>query len=352
MTRTFWSLLAEGVGRQRPSAAWEAAAGVEMVGALREAGVLSALPPRPGDPWPCVVNAATGCARRIVARGEERIAVCGLVPASCASEVLAPGEVLLAVDRAVLLARLAMALGVETRVEDHGGPRPVLLGERAIGGARLRFLWVDRPRWSGLGDALFRMASGSELAALVLLVAHPSQVPAEVARELGGVRVFWLALADAADWEDRRLRVDLADVVLALDLPVDLGPLLWPRYALVIDQRRDQVWYGGRLVKLAGTSTRFLALLADRPGDVLTKRAAILALWGDEIPRNRVVSVERYDQRLRQLRSALSAAFRSCNPPMSLPQDPVELVRGEEDLQAGYRLGLGEGRVALVQGTY
>lgn len=349
MTRTFWSLLAEGVGRQRPGATWEAAAGAEVVTELREVGVLSTLPPRPGDPWPCVVNAATGCARRIVARGEERIAVCGLVPASCASEVVTPGEALLAVDRAVLLARLATALGVETRVEDHGGPWPMLLGERGIGGARLRFLWVDRPRWAGLGDALFRMASGSELAALVLLVAHPRQVPAEVAREIGGVRVFWLALADAADWEDGRLRLDLADVILALDLPVDLGPLLWPRYALVIDQRRDQVWYGGRLIRPTGMAARFLERLAARPGEVVTKREMILALWGYELPRKRQVRLEDYDQRLRQIRSALGQAFRASNPPMSLPGDPVALVRGEEDLRAGYRLGLGEGRVWVVR---
>ena len=87
---------------------------------------------------------------------------------------------------------------------------------------------------------------------MVLVVAHPSQVPAEREREIGGVRVFWLALADVASWEDRRLSMDLADVILGLDLSVDLGPLLWPRYALVIDQRRDQVWYGGRLFRPPG----------------------------------------------------------------------------------------------------
>ena len=311
---------------------------------MLEAGLLGAIPARPGGAWACGENAQGGCARQVVARGGALVAVCGQAPASCAAEVLVPGAALLTVEREVFLGRLARALGVESRVEDRGGPRPVLLGERVIAEARLRFLWLDRPRWAGLEGELFRMASGSGLAAVVLVVAHPRQGPADVAQEIGGVRVFWLALADVASWEDGRLRVELADVILGLDLAVDLGPLLWPRYALVIDQRRRQVWYGGRLVRLTGMTARFLELLAARPGEVVTRREVILALWGDQIKRGKEPVFERYDQRLRQIRSELGQAFKGSDPPMSLPTDPVELVRGEDDLRAGYRLGLADKR--------
>ncbi len=349
MNRAGWALIAEGTGRHRLASTWASACGPEMVTAWLEAGLLSALPARPGATWPCALNAAPGCARRVVARGDELIAACGLAPASCAAERLEPDARMLVVDRAVLLARLAEALGLEARVEDRGGPGPVLLGEGRIAEARIRYLWLDRPRWAGLEAELFRVASGSGLAALVLVVAHPSQVQAGAPTEIAGVRVFWLALADAASWEDRRLSVDRSEVILGLDLPVDLGPLLWPRYALVIDQRRDQVWYGGRLIRLTGLTARFLEQLAARPGDVVTRRDMILALWGDEIKRGKEPVFERYDQRLRQLRSALGQAFKGSKPPMSLPEDPVELVPGEDDLRAGYRLRLGEGRHRTMQ---
>lgn len=348
MNRAGWALVAEGTGRHRLASTWASACGPEMVAAWLEAGLLSALPARPGAAWPCAVNAAPGCARRVVARGDELIAACGLAPASCAAERLEPDARLLVVDRAVLLARLAEALGLEARVEDRGGPGPVLLGEGRIAEARIRYLWLDRPRWTGLEDALFRVASGSRLAALVLVVAHPSQVPAGAPPEIAGVRVFWLALADAASWEDRRLRVDRSELILGLNLPVDLGPLLWPRYALVIDQRRDQVWYGGMAIRLPALPAQLLQLIARNPAEILRKRDAILTLWDLDIPARGRLNLDAFDARLRQVRLHLSRAFTSVPTPLTLPSDPVETVKSQDDRAAGFRLRLRANQVKVV----
>ena len=303
--------------------------GSETLGALDELGLVRREPFLAGARLPC-----EGCSQgRQVVEHEGTWAVCTHPEMACESVDLTETD-RAEVDEAGLVRQLRATLRLEGPTEPLSPHRPVLLGQRGLGGQTVAFALV-RPRraqervvreWLQLG----RVQNA------VLLTPTSRWLPSWVL-PLG---VHWLALDQMVDLPAGT--ADLSELAFALRLTgEELAQLLWPRFHLVID-RLGTPYYGGVRVNLGRSAKlgQLLGLLAARPGEWMSRRDLLTALYPEEVTnRGRwLTDLGKLDRRLRQLVSALSKAFDVAAAGTTLV-NPIENLRARGDHEGGYRIG-------------
>jgi hypothetical protein len=224
------------------------------------------------------------------------------------------------------------------------------LGERAVGDAVARFVFVPRPRrWLAEGW-LDRAVDEHPDRVLVVIGLDVRGLPADAPRRVRGARVEWLTLEAAFDatippstcrrpgWRSHRTRISRRSS----------GPgtrSSWTRPA----RRRATPATCSRLGR-SPLEERLLHALLRQPGVWVPRRDLLLALWPEEFssrtrePKDPIA----LDRRLRQLKSALSAVFAELPAVSGAARDPIENLRTRGDLDGGYRLAVEPTRVRVV----
>jgi hypothetical protein len=339
-----WRVLAESWPLAWPRARLRELVGAEALAALEASGVATRGALGAGEAYPCRCPADAGCAMRLVEE-DGLVAVCALAPAECPDERVADEDaVRVHVDATSLGRFLQRAVGLAAApVREQGGA--AFLGERVVGRAEVRVWLVPRPaRWLD-GGGLDRALDEDPDRVLLALALHRGAIPAGAPRRRRNARVAWVPLAEALDLD--RGALDLAETWLAVAPEAELGPELWPRYAVVADPQRSAYWYAGRRLGIDRSPTveRLLVALLERAGEWVARSWLIGTLWPDadrERPKPTDVQLER---RLRQLKSDLSAAFVALPPVPGAALDPIENRRLADDAAGSYRLDVARSRV-------
>ena len=315
------------------------AIGKQLVRALLELRLLRSEPIREHSRYPC-----EGCPRgRQVVRHEGTWAVCTCPSVSCEPVDLSASEQLELDDRALTL-RVRGLLELAGPFEPTRWNRVALLGERRIGVERIVFGFVPRPlcvSTERLGIWLARQQARTT----VLLA--PTRDSRLTATPSGAGRVVWLSLEEVVDVEEGT--ADLSELALRVALPsAVLGELLWPRFSLVLEAGRYS--YAGQTLGLERHPrvADLLRTLAERPGQWVSRRDLVLAVYPDEITNRGKLLTDpvKLERRLRQLVSDLGKAFKAVDP-RGFPANPIENLRSRSDLEGGYRLALSPERVFM-----
>ena len=313
--------------------------GADTLGALDQLRLLHREPVATGSRYPC-----DGCPRgRVVVEHEGTWAVC-----SCGvgCDPVDVGQVdRLELDAGALVHRLRQVLQLDGPAESPRWNRPARLGDRRFGVQRVVFGLMVRPRCVRPArlDRWLREQRGS----VTVLLA-----PTRAAMPVRGAGEVWLSLDEVVDLQAGV--ADLSELALSGRLPgVDLGELLWPRFALVVDTQRESFTYAGQPLGLARSPrlAGLLTALAARPGEWVSRRELLLALYPDEITtRGRLLTdAVKLERRLRQLVSDLGRAFKELEA-RGLPANPIENLRARSDTEGGYRLVLPPERVFIHSG--
>lgn len=334
--QALWQTMASSWPLAAPYPVLAESVGEAVLATLRRTGLLVRQPLRDGDLYP-----DTAClAGREVVYADGAWAVCTGEPCWCEPVELAVPELVGLDPRGLVeVLRRVLALG-----GPHELPRwnaPTLLGERRLGGARTAFVLVPRPACVD-DDRLDRWLRESGTRPSVLLAPVRDAVPARHPPD-----VVWLALDGVVDLEAGT--VDLSELALSDRWRGDdLLPLLWPRFALVLEPESGTWLYAGQPLPLDRNPSlvRLLELLAARPNRWVCRRDLVLGLFPDEITsKGRLLTDPvKLERRIRQLVSDLGKAFAAVDP-RGLPENPIENLRARSDLEGGYRLALAPERV-------
>ncbi|MFT7519567.1 MAG: hypothetical protein ACI9MC_001709, partial [Kiritimatiellia bacterium] len=165
---------------------------------------------------------------------------------------------------------------------------------------------------------------------------RPSTTPASKGQ------VLWLSLDQVIDLHTGS--ADLSELPIRLQLAgANLGELLWPRFALVVDPVEQRFYYAGQALDIERRPrlVELLRILAARPNQWVCRRDLVLGLYPDEITNRGKLLTDpgKIERRLRQLVSDLGKAFKAVDS-RGLPTNPIENLRARSDLEGGYRLGL------------
>ncbi len=326
--KRFWAM----AGRQWPPAAAAhqlvAALGGNHVHLLQRAGVLEAVALRPHDTVRC-----SECWRdaRVIFEPGGAVAVC-TSPEECPDEELGPRPARLVLRPDSFAKRLAAALELDGTPGQRG--LVMALGRRHVGEELVAFDLCAGLHYPGALDALGRLAKGGP-AVRVVLVPEARALPADAPERLGRTEVVWAGLDEVLTVGDR--------------LTADLGPILsrrafrgavYVRPFHGLDFGAEGARWQGRLVipVTRGLAVHLLRVLAENPGEWMSRRELWRRLWHEEHTRDgdipRGVNPERFDARLRITVAEARAALRSAGLDGAL-----ENQRGNE-ANGGYRLSL------------
>ncbi len=353
----FWRLVAADPGLRLPYKHLQELVGGDGVAALLATGLVFRVPMEDGEDYPCTEGGEPGCCRHLVADGDGGlVAVCGAsLGRLCPDEPVRAEEAQWLAVEPVSFGRAVCRLlglsggGLETTFSE--GPQQ--LGVRRFGRTEVAFHLVSWPRLVLQGahlEVLARRISGV-VAPTVLLAPSSASLPPSVARGTPH-GLEWLCLDQVLPLVGERVQVDLSPFLLRHRFPgVELGPALWPAFALVIDRENGKRFYAGQELGLARSplAARFLDLMAAQPGVFIPRSELLVELWPDAFTtRGRALEdPDALDRRLRQLRGELGKVFRGLHRVQGLPHDPVENLRGRSDVEGGYRMNLRPHRVLV-----
>lgn len=324
----FWTM----AGRQWPPAApahqLVASLGGSHVHLLQSAGVLHAVALRHYDTVPC-----SECGRdaRVIFEPGGAVAVCTSAD-ECSDEELGPRPARLVLRPDSFAARLAAALELEGTPGQRG---PVMaLGRRHVGEELVAFDLCAGLHYRDALDALRCLAKGGP-SVRVVLVPDARTLPADAPARIGSVEVVWAGLDEVLTIGER--------------LVADLGPVLarrafrgavYVRPFRGLDFGADGVLWHGRLVVpgTRGLAVQLLRVLAENPGEWISRRELWRRLWHEEHTRDgdipRGMNPDRFDGRLRIVVGEARSALRGAGL-----DGVLENQRGNE-AQGGYRLSL------------
>lgn len=319
-------------GRQWPPAApahqLVAALGGDHVHALQRAGVVEAVGLRHFDTVPC-----SECrhSARVIFEPGGAVAVC-TSPDECPDEELGPRPARLVLRPDSFARRLAVALELEGTPGERG--IVMALGTRRLGEELVAFDFCASLRYRNAMLMLRRLAMGGP-SVRVVLVPDSRVLPADAPTRLGRTELVWAGLDEVLTVGDR--------------LVADLGPILARRAfrGAVYERPFDGLdfgaagaMWGGRVVLPAarGTAIHLLRVLAERPGEWMSRRELWLRLWPEDHTRDgdfpRGFNPELLDHRLRtavlEARAALSVVGL---------KSTLNNKRGSDE-NGGYRLSL------------
>lgn len=342
--KPFWRMLAQSFPLKWPRARLRSELGAEALALAESVGLVDAVPIAPGDSYPCRCP-QDGCAMRVF---EDRglVAVCGR-GSDCLDEAIPEEDgVWLQVNHAHLGRVLQRALRLDVRPVERRGS-VLFLGERSVGATAVQFALALRPQYAVRDGAIDRASSWV-----------PNRVPAVlsftepgpgVPREVGGVPIAWVPLAEAFVPE-RVPHVDLAAFWLARAPDADLRAELWPRYTFVVDLERSRFGYAGRALDLQRQpmGVRFLARLLREPGQWVSRLELLRAVWHDDTFKEEDLKDVDIDRQLRQAKSELSKAFNALEVPPGVARDPIENFRARDKTDGGYRIDVERDRVLFL----
>jgi hypothetical protein len=344
VTATVWRLLGESWPLTVPRARLRQHVGEPALLALERCRAVRSSSLAAGETYPCRCRSEPGCAMRLVDEGG-LVAVCELAPVQCLDEAIADDDAVRChVDAESLVPLLQRGLRVPvSRVEPRHGV--LALGDRRVGQVEARFVLAPRPgRWVSDGW-LQRSVDEDPDRVLVVLVFVPGAIPPAAPRRVRDTRVEWVALSEALDLESGSM--DLARLWLAIAPGAELGPELWPRYVFTADPDRGRFTYAGRALPLDRRlqEARLLIELLRGGGEWVPRSYLISTLWPQAFEGKNRPSPDQVDRRLRQLKSALSAAFEELPPFDGAPVDPIENLRSGDDSAGGYRIAVKPDRI-------
>jgi hypothetical protein len=291
--KRFWAM----AGRQWPPAApahhLVAALGFDHVQILQRAGVLEAVALRPHDTVRC-----SECSRdaQVIFEAGGAVAVC-MSPNECPDEELGPRPARLVLRPDPFAARLAAALELEGTPGQQGVV--MALGRRHVGDELVAFDFCAGLHYRDALDSLRRLAKSGP-AVRVVLVPEARALPADAPERLGRTEIVWAGLDEVLTVGSR--------------LMADLGPILgrrafrgavYVRPFHGLDFGADGVLWHGRVVVPAARAlaVRLLRVLAERPGEWMSRRELWRRLWDEEHTRDgdipRGANPDLFDSRLR-----------------------------------------------------
>ncbi|MFZ5480656.1 MAG: hypothetical protein ACOZNI_28090 [Myxococcota bacterium] len=324
----FWTM----AGRQWPPAApahqLVASLGGSHVHLLQRSGVLEPVALRHYDTVPC-----SECRRdaRVIFEPGGAVAVCTSAN-ECPDEELGPVPARLVLRPDSFAARLATALELDGTPGQRG---PVMaLGRRQVGEELVAFDFCAGLRYRDALDVLRRLARGGP-SVRVVLVPDARTLPADAPARIGSAQLVWAGLDEVLTVGER--------------LSADLGPILarrtfrgavYVRPFHGLDFSADGVLWHGRVVVpvTRGLAVQLLRVLAENPGEWMSRRELWRRLWHEEHTRDgdipRGVNPERFDARLRITVAEARAALRGVGLEGALENQRGDVARG------GYRLSL------------
>ena len=322
--------------------------GAEAVQLLVRAAWLERRPLQPWDSYPCPSPGGAGCPRRVVAEGQQLVAVCGSPEPECPDLEIAPEDACqLGLSARGWPRALGLLLSVEGAPGSRGAAGFLRLGRRRFG----REAVVLYFRWSGgqgftLGLEQACRREGRDRIALV--VVRRRALGVDALDTLARHQVPVIALDEIVRTDSRGLWADLSELVLAERFAgVEPGPALWPRYWLVLDPARARYWYGGVELPLRRRlrTAALLLALAGQPGEVITREELCRAMWADSYG-GPDTTESSWDRRIREHKKALVDVVRGAGPfPAEVPAELVQAWSHGSDVVGGYRLAMPPERV-------
>jgi hypothetical protein len=287
------------------------------------------------------------CPMTLVQERDSLVALCGRASNRCAAEPIPAADAFqIEADASTVVGALQAILRLPPIAP--GPDRAALgLGTRRVGRHAVTFVLSPRPQL--VTDWIARAVREDPDRVLVMITFSAGQIPAHAPRRIDGTRVVWVALEEALNSADC---LDLSDVWLGLGSAAVVASELWPRYAFVVDEARDFCAYAGVRVPLErnGREALLLHILLRRAGHHMTRQELHPALWPDDFGgRRRPPSPDLLDNRLRQVKLALSSIFKGMRLPVGAVQDPIETLRTRTDTDGGYRVAVDPDRVLFVE---